>query len=63
MNILITELELILLSFIIIKKNIIVFFYINNIMFYFKKKNKKNVNEIRRELKKKFELKYIKELK
>ena len=47
----------------IIKKNIIIFFYINNIIFCFKKKNKKNVNEIRRELKKKFELKYIREFK
>ena len=45
------------------KKNIIIFFYINNIVFCFKKKNKKNVNEIQRKLKKKFELKHIKELK
>ena len=46
-----------------IKKNIIMFFYVDNIIFYFKKKNKKNINEIRQKLKKKFELKYIKEFK
>jgi transposase InsO family protein len=48
---------------VMMKGGIIVFFYVDDIVFCFKKEDRESVNEIRRELETKFELKHIGELK